>query len=138
MTLKWASDQFVEQIVPEEYFYSKNEFPPLQITELDPNQMVLSKFDNYSLVFKTKNNFFFTDIPSEYRGLTTIKFITRIHMDTIKFRVNSPINVFIGVLSHYPNPLPETFEDMQETFQVVQVKPGTPLKDVNKIITLNF
>ena len=46
----------------------------------------------------------------------------------IRFTTNQPINVHIAVMTHLPNPLPETFDNLQDQFQIVIVKDGTQIK----------
>jgi hypothetical protein len=90
--------------------------------------MVRGKLNNYSLTFKNHRRFFYADIPLEFRGLPTIKTVTRYMQDTFSFHTNSPIELYIATLTHYPNPLPDYFEDMQQTMQVLQTRDISPTK----------
>jgi len=96
--------------------------------------MALAKFDENSVAFKNLKKFFITDIPLDLRGLKRIKFPTRYHSNYISFHVNAPIYVYIGVLSHYPNPLPDFFQNMQQIFQLVEIVPDAKKRNVKHFI----
>jgi len=130
LQLKWSSNQFAEQIIPEEYFSADIDFPQIQITQFNNEQMVLSTINNNGLIFKNNRNMFYTDVPLEYRGLLSIKMPSRYMGDNITFHTNSPIYVYVAFLAHYPNPLPQEFDDMQQMVQLVVINDDTPVKKV--------
>ncbi len=127
MTLYWSSNQFKEEIIPQEYLYIENVFPPLKVDNFKHNLMVLGKLDVYSLAFKNSRNYFWADIPRELRGLPSLKVVTRFPYKVLSFSINAPVYVYIGVFTHYPNPLPDIFDNMQELMQIIDVKDGAPI-----------
>lgn len=123
ITFKWSSNVFNEEIIPKQFFYDQNNFPAVKTRGFDTSIMIPAKFDNYSLAFKNSDQYFFIDIPSDYQGLPSFKFETRYQKDNLTFKINSPTYICFGLMTHYPNPLPEYFEDTQDLLQVVAVKP---------------
>jgi len=129
--LSWESDDFDEEVIPTKYLYTRNEFPTFQPMDLDQNEVVISNLDENSSAFKNSIKYFLQDIPQEYRGLPSLKFITRFHKDVFEMTINSPKYLYVGVLSHYPNPLPDIFEYTNTMFSIVKVDPKTKVVKVN-------
>ena len=119
----WSSKEFTEQIVPEEYLYAENAFPNTKISGFDLENVVLGKFEDNALAFKNSKQLFLSDIPLDYKGLPCLKFNARYHEKSIKFKINAPTYVYVAVATHYPNPLPDYFNNTQEMLQIIEVKP---------------
>lgn len=94
---------------------------------LDSNEVVISTLDENTSAFKNSDKYFLQDIPADLKGLTSLKFLTRYTKKKFELKINSPQYLYIGVLSHYPNPLPDIFENMNTMISIVQVDNKLPL-----------
>jgi len=61
------------------------------------------------LYFKDSDSYIMQDIPTQFLGSKCLKFPIKYSKDKIKFTINTAQMVYLAVLSHYPNPLPEEF-----------------------------
>ncbi len=120
MQLNWASSEFREVLIPQKYLYSSNDFPPLKVSNF-ANTTKLSKLYENNSVFINSSQYILQDIPLEYKSATCLKFNTLYKNSDIKFHINTPSIVYIAVLSHYPNPLPEEFEDTGYYMSILQI-----------------
>jgi hypothetical protein len=91
---------------------------------------VVSRYDDYSPAFINSKTLFLSDIPLDFKGLVSLKFPKRYHRNYISFTINQPVYVYIAVNSHYPNPLPDYFDNMQEMIQIIETKPTAKAKNV--------
>ena len=73
------------------------------------------------LAFKNSRTYIIQDIPTEYLGSPTIKFNSRIRTKEVKFHTNAPMVVYIAFFAHYPNPLTDDFENIQQSMSLVQI-----------------
>jgi len=105
----------------------------MKLKGFDMEKMTLAKLDENSLAFKNSKLLFLTDIPLMFKGLPSVKFNTRYHNKYIKFELNTPQYVYVAVGSHYPNPLPDFFENMQDMLQIVEIKSSA--KPINVLTT---
>ena len=131
--LLWKSDDFDEVIIPRNYLYSINTYPPLKITGFKHEDAVLRKLYNNDLAFKNSKEFLIQDVPNIYIGQSTLKLNTRYKNPELSFTINSPSIIYIGYLSHYPNPLPPDFEDTFENMSLLQVDKNLN-KNIKKIV----
>ena len=85
------------------------------------------------MAFKNSNLFLIQDIPDIYIGQTTLKLNTRFKNPELEFSLNSPTIVYIAYISHYPNPLPNEFENTFEHMSLLQVE-NTLNKNLKKTV----
>jgi len=90
---------------------------------LNQEDFAVSKFDENDIVFKNSDRYILADIPQVLAGGTRLKLDTRYNKPSIRFRINAPTNIFFGVLSHYPNPIPASFEDTGFTTSILEIDP---------------
>lgn len=133
MKFLWSSDEWKEEVVPKKYLYSNNNYPPLKITEFSSEDAVVRRLLENDLAFKNSNSYILQDIPREYIGSPSLKWSTRIKSNEIKFHINAPNIVYIAYLAHYPNPLPDEFENTQQSMSILQIE-GKPNKSQKKFI----
>jgi len=125
--LLWSSSEKEKEIVPQKYLYTRISHPPLQPVDFEKFG-VLSLLNINELAFKDSINFILNDIPSDYQGLPFLKLNTRHTENKLEFTINTPCDVFIGFLSHYPNPLPDDFENMGEMISILEIQVSTLVK----------
>ena len=130
--LFWSSDDFDLTLIPQKYLYTTNEFPPFTPQGLDQNEVVIGNIDENSTAFKNSDKYFLQDIPQDYKGLNCLKFVTRYTKPSFEFNINGPKYVYVAVLSHYPNPLPDVFENMNNMISLIKIDPKS--KKVKVII----
>lgn len=129
LKLKWLSEDFEVEEVPRKYLFTKNEFPPLKPTGLDLSETVLATLDENTTAFKNSIRYIIQNIPRKLKGLQCIKFNTRFKGKNLEFSLNSPQYVYVGVLSHLPNPLPDIFENTNSAMLLLDIDPKKkPLK----------
>jgi hypothetical protein len=121
MKLFWASSEFQETILPNKYLYSSNDFPPLKVTGFSSNEAVLSKLYENDVSFKNSDRYIIQDIPLEFLSATSLKYDTLFKKDDISFHINTPSIVYIGLISHYPNPLPHVFENTGMVISLLEI-----------------
>lgn len=122
MKLTWSTDEWKEEVIPKKYLYTNNNFPPLKITEFPPPEAVVRRLLENDLAFKNSRTYIIQDIPTEYVGSPTLKWNTRIKTPQVKFHINAPSIVYIAYLAHYPNPLPDEFENTQQSMSLIQIE----------------
>ena len=125
--LLWKSDDFEEIIIPKNYLYSANTYPPLKITGFSSEDAVVRRLYNNDLAFKNSNDYLIQDIPNEFIASTTMKLNSRYRNPELKFISNSPVIVYAAYVSHYPNPLPPDYEDTFQNLSLLMVD-----KNLNK------
>lgn len=128
--LFWSSEDFDTTTIPAKYLYTMNEFPPFAPMGLDQNEVVLASLDENSTAFKNSDAFFLQNIPQEYQGLPSLKFITRYTKASFNMIINAPKYLYVAVLSHYPNPLPDVFENMNNQMAILKIDPKKKKKNV--------
>ena len=122
MKLTWATDEWTEQVIPKKYLYTTNGYPPLKITDFPPAEAVVRRLSENDLAFRNSRTYILQDIPKEYLGSPTLKWNTRIKSGEVSFRINAPNVVFIAYLAHYPNPLPDDYENTQQSMSLIQIE----------------
>ena len=120
----WSNEEFKEEIIPKQYLYSSNSFPPLKVFDFNNNDSSLKKLYENDTAFKNSDAYLLQDIPPEFLGSTMLKMITRYQKDEIKFSVNTPAIVYVAYLSHYPKFLPEEFENTGLVMSLLQIDKG--------------
>jgi hypothetical protein len=120
--LYWQSDEFEETLVSRMYLYSSNSYAPLKVSGFSSDTAVVRKLLENDLAFKNSEEYILQDIPTEFQGSTTLKLNVK-HMDKeLKFYSNIPVIVYLGRLAHYPNPIPNDFENTGEYMSLLQIK----------------
>ena len=122
MKLTWATDEWEEQVIPRKYLYTTNGYPPLKITEFPPQEAVVRRLIENDLAFKNSRTYILQDIPKEYLGAPMLKWNTRIKSGVATFHINAPNVVYIAYLAHYPNPLPNDYENTQQSMSLIQIE----------------
>jgi len=131
--LKWATEEWEEQVIPKKFYYSKNTYAPIKITGFPPDLAIVRTLTENDLAFKNSNTYLMQDIPNDFLGSPTLKFNTRVKEKVVSFNSNSPVVVFIAILAHYANPLPEIYEDTQQSMSLVEIE-GKVNKNRKKIL----
>ena len=126
--LTWATDEWEEQIIPKKFLFTKNEYPNLKLTGFPKESAVVRNLNENDLAFKNSKTYIIQDIPTEYIGLPTLKFNSRINTKEIVFYTNVPVIVYSAFLAHYPNPLPDIFENTQQSMSLIQIEAGVNKK----------
>lgn len=123
MKLLWQSTEFVETILPKKYLYSTNDFPPLKVTGFSLSDASLGKLFDNDFAFKNSDRYVIQDIPAEFNGATCLKFnsLFKNESGVISFHINTPSIIYIAFISHYPNPLPEQFENTGMVMSLLQL-----------------
>lgn len=78
-------------------------------------------FEN-DLAFRNSNTYLIQDVPIDFLGAPTLKLNSRVKDKIVSFSVNSPVIVYIAILAHYANPLPEEYEDTQQSMNLVEIE----------------
>lgn len=120
--LQWESDEFNIRDIKMKDLYSVNSLPPLKVTDYDTDQAILRKLHEGDDFFKDSNRYIIQDIPYEFRGASSLKFKKRYIGNDLYFQVNTKCIVYIGILEHYPNPLPGDFMNSGYKFQLLQIE----------------
>jgi hypothetical protein len=127
MKLMWSSNEFDEVVIPQSKLNTLNTFPPLKVSGFNSDLLMVRKLIENDLAFKNSENYIIQDIPREFKGLTSLKTTLHYSEDSIEFSINIPVIVYIAHLSHFPNPLPSSFENTGERLSLLQVnKPKLP------------
>jgi hypothetical protein len=119
--LYWQSEEFEERIVSKDYLYAQNAYPPLKLSGFTSEVGVVRKLHENDLAFKNSDQYIIRDIPSDFLGSTTIKLNSKYLDKELKFTSNIPVIVFLGRLAHYPNPVPNDFENTGEYMSLIQI-----------------
>ncbi len=119
--LTWESNEFDERPIPKGYFYTENAYPPLKLTGITSETAVLRKLYENDLAFKNNEYYILKDIPQDYSGLSTLKFNLKYLGKELSFISNIPVIVYMGRLMHYPNHIPDDFEDLGQFMTLLKV-----------------
>ncbi len=135
--LYWSSEELAENILPNKYLFSTNDPPPLKITGFNSEDAILRKLNDNEFAFKDSDKYIIQDIPSQFLNMVTLKYNKRYKKDKLDFYINTPSLVYIGIISHYPYPLPDDFEitGFEISLLYIPEKPG-PISS-KKIIAKN-
>lgn len=120
--LKWATEEWEEQIIPKKFLFTRNSFAPLKITGFSPDMAIVRNLFENDLAFKNSRSYLIQDIPDDYLGSPTLKFNTRVKTNKISLQINAPVIVYVAYLAHYANSLPEEFEDTQQSLNLVEIE----------------
>ena len=135
MKLMWSSKEFDEVVIPKAKLNTLNTFAPLKISGFNSDLMMVRKLLENDLAFKNTVNYIIQDIPRDFKGSTTIKLTEHYAEDSLEFTINIPAVIYIAYLVHFPNPLPEDFENSGERMSLLHV---TPPKQPNGKIESKF
>jgi hypothetical protein len=119
--LSWSNDDFKEYIIPTKYLLPSYDQSPLKITNYDTNDIQLRKLRENDNAFNNSDRYLLQDIPFEFLHSTMLKLPTRYVKDFIEFNISVPGYIYIGVISHYPNPLPYEFENSGYNVSLLQL-----------------
>ncbi len=120
--LYWQSDEFEETLVTRMYLYSSNSFAPLKLSGFSSDIAVVRKLLENDLAFKNSDQYILQDVPTDFQGLSSLKLNVK-HMDKeLLLYSNIPVIVYLGRLAHYPNPVPNDFENTGEFMSLLQVQ----------------
>ena len=131
MKLMWSSNEFDELVIPQSKLNTLNTFPPLKISGFNSDLMMVRKLLENDLAFKNSVNYIIQDIPRDYKGLTTMKLTEHYSEDLLEFNINIPTIIYVAYLSHFPNPLPQDFENTGDRMSLLHVTP--PKQPTDKI-----
>lgn len=121
LKLYWSSDEFEERKVMQNDLYSQNANPPLKITGISSESMIVRKLVENDLAFKDSNKYVLQDIPKDYLGYTCIKLDTKYKESSISFELNIPSYVYIARFTHFPNSIPNDFENTGERLSILEI-----------------
>jgi len=134
--LSWSSSDFAKQTIRKNYLFTSNEFPPLQPYNFSINDAVIAKLNENELAFKDSTKYILADVPTDYQGLTRLKFDSLYVKDSFTFSINTPISVYVGILSHYPNPISDEFENMGTMIALLEI--SEKAKIIKVILSVNM
>ena len=109
--LFWQNSDFNEELIASKYLYSSFFYDPIKITEYDIKESEIKRLHENDYAFMNSDRYILQDIPKDLLNSPTLKLKSRFEKDVLSFNSNTPINVFIGLISHYPNPLRDDFEN---------------------------
>ena len=121
LNLKWASDEFEERIIPQKDFYSQNASPPIKISNINSDSMIIRKLLENDLAFKDSGKYVLQDIPQDFVGSSCIKLDTKYKEPSIDFEVNIPTYVYVARFAHYPKCLSSEWENTGERLSILEV-----------------
>lgn len=121
--LLWSSKEFDETTIPTRKLSSLNVFAPLKVSGFNSDLMIVRKLLENDLAFKNDVRHVVQDVPIDFRGSTCLKLIDKYLEDSIDFEINIPAYVYIARLEHYPNPIPNDFENTGEKMSLLEVTP---------------
>jgi hypothetical protein len=119
--LSWSNDEWEDAVIPQAYLYSENSYSPLKISGISSELAIIRKLYENDLAFKNSDEYILQDIPNDYRGSNSLKLNTKYMGNDLTFVINIPIYVYIGSLDFYPHPLPDNFEDTNQTMSLLHV-----------------
>ena len=128
----WSSKDFEEKKLTKSNLCSQNSFAPLKITSFNSDLMIVRKLLENDLAFKNSNTHVIQDVPIDFRGSTALKLITKYLEDTLSFEINIPAYIYIARLEHFPNPLPNDFENTGEKMSLLEITPPKNSQFSNK------
>jgi hypothetical protein len=120
--LSWSNEDFKETIIPNKYLMTSYEQNALKITNYDTNEAQLRKLKENDSAFNNSDRYILQDIPFEFLNSSMFKLKTRYMKDSIDFNISVDGYIYIGVLSHYPNPLTYDFEYTGNNISLLQLE----------------
>lgn len=121
MRLFWQSEETMEHIIPTKYLYSAYSFNPLKITGFRNDIAKLTKLHENDYAFLNSVYYILQDIPPEFLNTSILKLPTRYIDDSLNVQTTGPTNVYIALLAHYPNPLPDDFDNTGISMSLLQL-----------------
>jgi len=118
----WGSDDFEERIVSGKNFFSQNSNPPLKVTNINSDYMIVRKLLENDLAFKDSKTYVLQDIPQDYLGSTCLKLNSKFKESSLNFELNIPSYVYVARLTQYPNCLPTDWENTGERLSILEIK----------------
>jgi hypothetical protein len=120
--LSWSNDDFRESVIPSKYLMTSYDQNPLKITNYNTNEAQLRRLKENDYAFHNSDRYVLQDIPYEYLNSSMLKLKTRYIHDVVEFNISVAGYIYIGVLSHYPNPLPFEFEFAGHSVSLLQLE----------------
>ena len=117
----WSSDAMEEEIVEKQYLFPENILAPGKLSGLSKEIGVMRKLNENDLAFKDSKLFILQDIPREYLGSPSLKLNSLYKMDSIKFKLNIPMIVYVAKPEHYPRAFDDDFENMNQFLSVLEM-----------------
>ena len=119
--LYWENEEWEERIIDKNYLYSSFSYPPLKIKGYSPEEVGLSKLSENDYAFLDSKSFIVQDIPNELESLTQLKLKSLYLHNELEVYASTPSNVYVAILSHYPNPLDSDWEDTGLSMSLLQI-----------------
>jgi hypothetical protein len=119
--LFWMNSDFPERMISTQYYFTSYFYDPIKITEYNMKELELRRLHENDNAFIGSDRYILQDIPKEFINFGTLKLKSRFMGDELSFRTNTPINVFVGIISHYPNPLSNDFENSGMSMSLLQL-----------------
>ena len=82
---------------------------------------IVRKLYENDQAFKNSERYILQDVPFEFHGTSVMKFNSRFDKEVITFHINTPSIIYVAFLAHYPNPLPEDFENTGQKMSLLQL-----------------
>ena len=117
----WGNDEVNEVMVETKYLFSAFSFAPLKITGYNTDENQLRKLHENDFAYINSDKYILQDIPPKFLNSFMLKFKTRYLSEEISIKINSPSMVYVGILSHYPNPLPQSYTETGYSMSLIQV-----------------
>ena len=111
LRLLWQNSDMYENVIDDKYLFSEYAWEQIKITDFDIEESEIKRLHENDYAFKDSEQYVLQDIPYTYINSPRLKFKKRYQKEFLNFKVSSPVNIFIGIISHYPNPLPSDFEN---------------------------
>jgi hypothetical protein len=130
LKLTWGSEEFEERIISQKDLFSESANPPLKITGVNWNNVIVRKLLENDLAFKDSSKYLLQDIPQDYAGATCLKLETRFKEFTLDFEVNIPTYVYVARLAHFPKCLTSDWENTGERLSILELNTN-PINNYN-------
>lgn len=119
--LSWSSDAMEEETIEKQYLFPENILAPGKLSGISNEIGVMRKLNDNDLAFKDSKLFIIQDIPREYLGSPSLKLNSLYKSDSIKFKLNIPMIVYVAKPEHYPRAFDDDFENMNQFLTVLEM-----------------